>query len=147
MAGASRRVPGFVVIGGLLWGGLYVVIGLYFTRDIRDGIDPNGFAPPVWVRAPIEVLFIFSYIGALIAGTVLLFMRRFLNAICLIGIALSSYLPVYALDAIRGDRTVFADGAHREIADIFHQRYPDFAEFVQCNKLSANRGTPIASTT
>jgi hypothetical protein len=121
--------PGKIVLGGLLWGALYLVIGLYFAQGIANGIDPKGFArSPVWglVPAPIEVLFVSPYIGAFMAGTVLLFMRRFLNAICLIGIALSSYLPVYALDAIRGDRTGFTDGAHREIADIFHQRYRDF---------------------
>ena len=57
---------------------------------------------------------------------VLLFKRNFLNAICLIVVVCSVYFPVYALNAIRGDRTRFTDGPHREIADIYHERRPAF---------------------
>lgn len=121
--------PGKIILAGLLWGALYFVIGLYFTQDIRDGIDPKGFVPPsVWGRVPsgIGLLLILPYMGAFMTSIVLLFKRNFLDAICLIGVVCSSHLPVYALDAIRGDRTRFTDGPHREIADIYHQRRPDF---------------------
>jgi hypothetical protein len=121
--------PGRIILGGLLWGALCLVIGLYFTQDIRDGVDPKGFVPPsVWGRIPdgIFLLLILPYIGAFMVGVVLLFKRNFLNAICSIGVAYSIHLPVYALDAIRGDRTHFTDGPHREIADIYHRRQADF---------------------
>jgi hypothetical protein len=105
------------------------VIGLYFTRDIRDGIDPTGFVPPtVWGRVPGEIflLLILPYVGAFVIGVALLFQRKILSATCLIGVAYSVLLPTYAVDAIRGDRTHFTDGPHREIAAIYHQRHSDF---------------------
>jgi hypothetical protein len=121
--------PGKIVLCGLLWGVLCLVIGLDFTQDIRDGLDLTGFVPPsVWGRIPggISLLLILPYSGAFVTGVVLLFKRNFLNAICVLGVAYSMVLPVYALDAIRGDRTHFTDGPHREIAAIYHQRHPDF---------------------
>lgn len=125
--GLSR--PAKIVLGGVLWGALVFLIGLYFTQDIRDGIDPKGFVPPsVWGRIPdgLFLLLFLPYIGAFLIGVVSLFRRKFLNAICLIGVAYSIHVPTYALDAIRGDRTRFTDGPHREIADIYHQRHADF---------------------
>ena len=121
--------PAKIVLGGVLWGALFFLLGLYFTQDIRDGIDPKGFVPPsVWGRIPagLFLLLILPYIGAFLIGVVSLFRRKFLNAICLIGVAYSIHVPTYALDAIRGDRTRFTDGPHREIADIYHQRHADF---------------------
>jgi hypothetical protein len=120
--------PGRIILGGLLWGGLYFVMGLYFTQDIRDGIDQSRFAPSVMGRIPsgITVLWMLSYIGAFMTSIVLLFKRNFLNAICLIGIVCSSLLYDYALLAIRGDRYSLTDGPHREIADIYRQRHADF---------------------
>src|SRR5690242_1897608 len=45
--------PAKIVLGGVLWGALFFLIGLYFTQDITDGIDPKGFVPPsVWGRIP-----------------------------------------------------------------------------------------------
>jgi len=118
-----------IVLGGILWGALFFLIGAYFTQDIRDGIDPKGFVPPpVWGRVPAGffVLLLLLYIGAFLAGVVSLFRLKFLNAICLISVAYSIHVPIYALDAIRGDRTRFTDGPHREIADIYHGRHSDF---------------------
>jgi hypothetical protein len=120
--------PGKIILGGLLWGGLYFVIGLYFTQDIRDGIDASGFATSAWRRVPsgITLLWMFSYVGAFITSIVLVFKRSFFNAICLIGVVCSSQLYAYALRAIRGDRYDLTDGSHREIADIYRQRHADF---------------------
>jgi hypothetical protein len=120
---------GTIILGGLLWGALCLVIGLYFTQDIGDGIDPKGFVPPsVWGRVPpgFTLLLVLPYVGAFMTSIVLLFKRSFLNAGCLISVVCSSLLPVYALDAIRGDRTHFTDGPHREITDIYRQRRADF---------------------
>jgi hypothetical protein len=107
--------PGRIFLCGLLWGGIYFVIGLYFTQDIRDGIDASGFVAPVWGRVPsgITVLWMLSYIGAFMISVVSVFKRNFLNAICLIVVVCSSPLYGHAMRAIRGDRYNFTNGTGR----------------------------------
>lgn len=86
--------PGRIIIGGFLWGAFCLVIGLFFTEDIRDGIDPKGFVPPsVWSRVPggLQLLLLLPYICAFMTSIALLFKRGVLNAVCLIGVVCSSY--------------------------------------------------------
>jgi hypothetical protein len=108
------RHPTNVFLAGILWGTLFVAIGLYATRDVTNGLQVAGHVPP-WIGLTCMLFFVVVFVR----GIVLLLTARFFAAFCYLVTGCMMYMPLFALLWLKGDRFTFTSGPHREIADIY----------------------------
>jgi hypothetical protein len=114
------RHPTNVFFAGVLWGALFVMIGLY-TTQYTDGMRLLDHIPP-WLLL-ISASF---FLAAFIVSFVFLLGARFFAALCHLGAAGMMPVSLYALEWLRDDRFVFTGGPHGEIADIYNRRRSEF---------------------
>jgi hypothetical protein len=124
------RHPTNVFFAGVLWGALFVAIGLYETLDVTNGMQVLGH-----VRSQIVVIYALFFLVAFIAGLIFLFAGRFFAAFCYIGTACMMYVPLHALEWLKGDRFYITSGPHSEIADIYDRRQSQLAAAANFNPL------------
>jgi hypothetical protein len=125
MKSVLRRVafshPVGVVFAGILWGALFVMIGLYATRDETNGLNVIGRVP-----GQITIVYELFFLASFVVGIVLLFKREFLIAACYLFISFAGDVPICALQWLKGDRFVFTSGPHGELGEIYAQRRSEF---------------------
>jgi hypothetical protein len=115
------RHPTNVFFAGVLWGALFVAIGLYETRYVTHGLLVLGHVPS-WIGLACVLFFAIVFV----AGIVFLLTARFFAAFCYLATGCMMYVPLYALEWLKGDRFTFTSGPHSEIADIYVRRQSEF---------------------
>jgi hypothetical protein len=115
------RHPTNVFFAGVLWGALFIAIGLYETRYVTNGMDILGHVP-----AEIILVYALFFAAALVAGFIFLLMGRFFAALCYIVTGCMMYEPFHALEWLKGDRRFVTSGPHGKIVDIYNRRRSEF---------------------